>query len=57
MVSYGADNSVRLWNLHDGEELARWFMDAAIRTLTISPDEHLLFAGDALGRVMMVTLD
>ncbi|MBT9312009.1 serine/threonine-protein kinase [Leptothoe kymatousa] len=50
MVSAGADNSIRLWDLTNGKQLEAWDQQTSfVNTILLSPDETRLYSGNADG--------
>jgi WD40 repeat protein len=51
ILSGGEDGTLRLWDLSGGAELARLDTDSSITVLAKAGCDHLILAGDALGRL------
>ncbi len=50
IVSASVDNTLRLWDISTGKELARFEGDAAFTNLS-APNDHTLAARDSLARL------
>ncbi len=55
-LSASDDDSLRIWDLEDGAELAAFHADAAIQCCAVSQDEKRTVAGDALGRIYVLDI-
>jgi WD40 repeat protein len=56
VLSWSADNILRLWDLVDQRELKRYVGDHPISTVKFSPEYRLLLVGDIRGHVFFFEL-
>jgi WD40 repeat protein len=56
-VSCSRDRTVRIWSLVDGEQIAAFTADAALRSLATAPEGNLIAVGDVAGRVHLLRLE
>jgi eukaryotic-like serine/threonine-protein kinase len=57
LVSGGADERVRIWDVPSRREVAAADLKSAVRCLTLCPGRRVLAAGDAVGLVRLLDLD
>lgn len=56
-VSASLDQTLKVWDLADGESIATFTCDGAIYTCAIAADSRTIIAGDATGAVHFLYLE
>jgi WD40 repeat protein len=51
VVSGSADHSVRVWELETGQAVAGFTLESRVLACAVSPDGHVILAGDEAGRL------
>ncbi|NEQ19868.1 MAG: hypothetical protein F6K28_10870 [Microcoleus sp. SIO2G3] len=57
VISGFGDSTLKVWDLHSGQEIASFTGESAIRCCTVAPDGVTIVAGEYSGRLHFLRLE